>query len=196
MSGLPIVLALSAAAMLLVALLALWQSLRAAFGAVDPSGTRWASESASAERQALLDEKESLLADIKDLEFEHQVGKISDTDFERLDRSLRARAKEVLRLLDEDLGPYRDRAEALVKEYLEKALGAVPYREKNEPAAEATSACPECGTANDPDAKFCKECAHRLEPESPDQDAEERNETSSTESEDEQDEQEEKEERE
>src|SRR5690606_2856572 len=75
--------------------------------------------------------------------------------------------REVLRLLDEDLGPYRDRAEALVREHLEKAVGGVPYREQGEPAAaEATRACAECGTANDPDAKFCKECAHRFEPES------------------------------
>jgi ribosomal protein L40E len=128
-------------------------------------------ESATVERQTLADEKESLLRNIKDLEFEHEVGKISDADYQRLDASLRARARDVLRLLDEDLGPYRERAEVLIQKHLQKAVGSAPYRAPREPDTKvAERVCAKCGTTNDVDAKFCKECAHRFdadEPEAP-----------------------------
>lgn len=165
MSGvLPILFAVLAAGALLGALVSIWQSLRAAFGAGEAAAAGgWAAMGESAERQALLAEKESLLRSIEDLAFDHQVGKLSDADFERLDRALRARAREVLRLLDEDLGPYRDRAEELIRRHLKDETGETPYRDAAEvPEGEETVTCPGCGTRNDADAKFCKECGKRL----------------------------------
>ncbi len=100
------------AACLVGALAALWGSLRAAFGG--EGGGTIASAADAPERAALLDEKASLLRAIKDLQYEHQVGKLDRADFERLDRAYRARAKEVLELLDRDVRPYRARAEELL----------------------------------------------------------------------------------
>lgn len=94
------------------ALAALWGSLRAAFGG--EGGGTISSAADAPERAALLDEKTSLLRAIKDLQYEHQVGKLDAADYERLDRAYRARAKEVLELLDRDVRPYRTRAEALL----------------------------------------------------------------------------------
>lgn len=97
---------------LVLAIVAFFQSLRAAFGA-EPATEGFEGGRHRPGRAALVDEKEALLRTIKDLAFEREVGKISDEDFERLDREYRARAKEVLRELDEDLAPYFDRAETL-----------------------------------------------------------------------------------
>jgi hypothetical protein len=105
------------AACLIGALAALWGSLRAAFGG--ETGARVDARDDTPEHAALLDEKTALLRAIKDLQYEHQVGKLDQADFERLDRAYRARAKEVLELLDRDVRPYRARAEALL-------LAAIP----------------------------------------------------------------------
>lgn len=100
---------LSSAA-LIAALAALFASLRASLGGptADASWVR-----ASPDRGALEDEKNALLRALKDLEYEHEVGKIDDEDYARLERAYRARAKEVLTELDRDLRPYLSRAEEL-----------------------------------------------------------------------------------
>jgi hypothetical protein len=112
---------------LLAALLAFWQSLRAAFGATDA----WAAGSfvtESERRTALFEEKRALLASIKDLEFEKDAGKISADDFARLNRALRDRATDVLRLLDEDVKPYREKAEKLIAKHIRALEHPSPYR--------------------------------------------------------------------
>jgi hypothetical protein len=109
----PVFIAL-AALTLLLALVALWNSLRIAFGGAAGATIPALAGDELPDRAALLDEKKSLLRAIKDLEYEHAVGKIGEEDFRRLDQAYRLRAKEVLALLDKDLAPYQQRAEALL----------------------------------------------------------------------------------
>ena len=115
MAPLPLLFMVLASIALLLALIALWSSLRTALAAAGGEG---AGESLEAnelpDRAALIDEKKSLLRAIKDLEYEHAVGKIAAEDFERLNHAYRVRAKEVLTLLEQDLIPYQARAEALL----------------------------------------------------------------------------------
>lgn len=102
---------------LLLALIALWNSFRVALGSVmsgDAGSHGLTGSDDLPDRAALLDEKKSLLRAIKDLEYEHAVGKTSAEDFKRLDLAYRVRAKEVLALLDRDLLPYQEKAEALL----------------------------------------------------------------------------------
>src|SRR5581483_6717275 len=101
----------------------------------------------------LQERKRRVLRALKDLEHEHSVGKIDDEDFERLSEQYRTEAKEVLRQIDEDVEPRRDKAESIVREYLEK---------QGTPTA-AVSGCPKCGTENDEDAAFCKKCGEKLD---------------------------------
>ncbi|MCA9580758.1 MAG: hypothetical protein KC416_03130 [Myxococcales bacterium] len=91
---------------------ALWASLRGLFS----EGASLAQEvsTADGDRRALLTEKEALLEGLQDLAFDHEMGKLSAEDYQRQEELLRRRAKEVLRLLDEDLGEYRARAKELV----------------------------------------------------------------------------------
>jgi double zinc ribbon protein len=180
-----------AAVMLVLALAALWQSLRSAFGEHAHAD---ATRANLPERAQLVDEKNSLLRAIKDIAFEREVGKLSEDDFARLDRSYRLRAKEVLRKLDEDLAPFLERAEQLIdappgtkktsppkaKKKAKKKKRPVDRRicarcgSANASSAEACSecgariapvACPSCQAANPPDARFCNKCAAALEPE-------------------------------
>jgi hypothetical protein len=103
---------------LLLALVALWSSLRRALAAASGEVEAISESAELPDRAALIDEKKSLLRAIKDLEYEHAVGKISPEDFQRLDLAYRVRAKEVLVLLEQDLAPYRSRAEDLVAHYV------------------------------------------------------------------------------
>jgi hypothetical protein len=100
---------------LLFAISFLWAALRSLFGG--KSDTLVTESVAMRKRHELLDEKEAALKSLKDLEFEHEVGKLSDEDFRRLQAEFRARAKHVLRELDDDLREHRAQAEqVLVRE--------------------------------------------------------------------------------
>jgi hypothetical protein len=115
--------ALSAIA-LLVCISFLWASLRGLLGGehelyVEQSG-------AVRKRAELLEEKESVLKSLKDLEFEREVGKLSEEDFRRLDAEFRQRAKQILRALEDDLREHRQKARALLQAELKKSAGAPP----------------------------------------------------------------------
>jgi len=155
-STLPALFAAMAGGMLLLALFALWQSLRATFGtagAVSPQASE------SARRAGLNDEKAALLESLRDLDLEREGGKISEGDFKQLEGKLRSRAKHVLRLLDEDVAPFRAEAETMIAAHLKK-IGEAPYGA----GGTAVSRCPSCGASNDPDADHCKKCGVRYQP--------------------------------
>jgi hypothetical protein len=95
-----------------------WASLRVLFGG---EHDLYLGQSKSLRRRMeLVDEKESLLKSLRDLEFEREVGKLSEQDFARLSADFRARAKRVMRELDEDLREHRDKARKLVDSELAK----------------------------------------------------------------------------
>jgi hypothetical protein len=170
MSPLPWFFVLLAALALIAGLVLLWESLRAALGASEPPELRASAEAEA--RRRLLERKESLLRNLRDLKFDRDGGKISTPDFDALDAKLRGQAKEVLRLLDEDVAPFKQKAEELVTERLGSERRD-PYRDQPGDAPESDEAaiggkaptqltCDVCETQNDPDAVFCKKCGARL----------------------------------
>ena len=91
-------------------------------------------------RELLLWDKQRALHSIKELEFDHKMGKINAKDFQELAAPLRMRAATLI----EDLDRLEAAAEATVQHNDERA-------------------CPSCETLNDADAKFCKNCGHKIE---------------------------------
>ena len=158
-SFLPMFFALMASLTLLAALAFLWQSLRAAFGTADSFHL----PSAEAESRRILEErKTALLSNLADLEFEHAGDKISDEDYEALDKKLRAEAKRVLRLLDDDVKPYRAKAEKRLKGYLSER--GTPYRgQADRPLAEMAETK---DTKPTPEPAAAKAAPQKLEDES------------------------------
>lgn len=124
----PAFIVLSAGA-LLFAISFVWASLRSLFGGT-PEGQVTESP-AMRRRHELLDEKEGVLRSLKDLEFEREVGKLSDEDFARLEADFRRRAKAILRELDEDLREHRAKAEQLLSSELERPLKLPAEPEKS-----------------------------------------------------------------
>jgi hypothetical protein len=123
-SSVPILFLALAAAFLLAVVYWLWRSVRLlASGPAEPGA---GSDAHARARDALLEEKEALLRALRDLEMDRDVGKLSARDFERLNRRTRARAREVLRLIDAEAAPHRDRARALMAQAVEKSAGTKP----------------------------------------------------------------------
>ena len=108
-------------------------------------------------RTALEREKTLALRSIKDLEFDHAMGKVSDGDFAEMSGRLRGRAAGLIRQLDAG-NSYRD----AIQHELDRRLG--PRKPPVvEPRAVASSrVCDACRTPNDVDARFCKSCGAQL----------------------------------
>lgn len=108
-------------------------------------------------RAALEREKSLVLRSIKDLEFDHAMGKVSDKDFAEMGARLRARAAGLIRQLDAGTS-YRQAIEAEVEK---RVHAKKPEQQPAVPAA-TTKLCLSCCTQNDPDARFCKGCGYQL----------------------------------
>ncbi|MET0344349.1 MAG: hypothetical protein ABW252_25275 [Polyangiales bacterium] len=105
---------------LLFAVSFLWASLRGLFGGNDEVLVQ--ESQAMRKRHELLDEKDAVLKSLKDLEFERDVGKLSDEDFMRLERELRGRARQILRQLDDEVREHRAKAKQLIETELKHEL--------------------------------------------------------------------------
>lgn len=136
----------------------LWASLRTLTGEAEATVDE---AIALATPSEALERKRAILQALRDLDYERQIGKIDEEDYLELKRRYRAEAKNVLRAIDEDLGPMRQRAEAYVAKHLAGATAQAPAAKHDEPAA-ASAACAACGAENDEDAVFCKKCGARL----------------------------------
>jgi hypothetical protein len=123
-------------------------------------------------RAALEREKSLVLRSIKDLEFDHAMGKVSDKDFSEMGARLRARAAGLIRQLDAGT-TYRQAIEAEIEKRVGKkdvgrAVPGAPVEPEKAhpidvPPTEArTKLCLSCCTPNDPDARFCKGCGYQL----------------------------------
>jgi hypothetical protein len=108
-------------------------------------------------RAALEREKSLVLRSIKDLEFDHAMGKVSDKDFAEMGARLRARAAGLIRQLDAGTN-YRQAIEAEI----EKRVHVKKPEQQPAVPASTTKLCLSCCTPNDPDARFCKGCGYQL----------------------------------
>ncbi|MDP9151139.1 MAG: zinc ribbon domain-containing protein [Myxococcota bacterium] len=120
---------------------------------------------------ALTEDKRRVMRALKDLENEHALGKIDDGDYEEIVARYREDAKVLMRAMDLEVAPLREKAESLARDHLER-LGLSVRATADEPVSPASSAPPEagrvacrtCDTSNEPDASFCKQCGSALEP--------------------------------
>jgi hypothetical protein len=105
-------------------------------------------------RAAVEREKTLVLRSIKELEFDHAMGKVSDQDFAEMGLRLRTRAAGLLRQLDAGTA-YATQ----IEQELAKRLAAAGV---NAPARESRF-CTQCGAPATGSARFCGQCGHKLE---------------------------------
>ena len=110
-------------------------------------------------RAALEREKALTLRAIKELEFDRAMGKVSDADFLEMAGRLRVRAAGLIQRLD-DGRSYREQIEQELAKRLGASAGA--HGAVTPAATPAIARCAGCGTTNEPDARFCKQCGTSL----------------------------------
>jgi hypothetical protein len=123
---------------------------------------------AAAGHKQLRDEKRRLLRAINELEFDHSMGKLSNTDYEAVRRGYELRAIEVMRGLEAEPVLHPDLERELVERGLIEGVAPAKATEEAAPAEEpaeepgATRTCASCEGVNERDAKFCKHCGKEL----------------------------------
>jgi hypothetical protein len=101
----------------------------------------------TSELEQLKEQKERLLTTLKDLEFEHNAGKLSDADYERVRADDMAQVANIMIRMDQLTG--------------KKVASKAPT--KTEAPADTTLTCSACQQGNPPEAKFCLSCGSRFE---------------------------------
>lgn len=109
------------------------------------------SGSSNGQLMDLIEKRDSLLAQIKELEFDHQVGKVSAEDFAEINARYRTEAIRVLRRIDALNGHNRP------AQKLEEELGQLRAQRKK-----GMKSCSQCGNSFGRQDRFCANCGHRL----------------------------------
>lgn len=172
----PVLLLLAAGALLMV----IWSAFRAVQGVVEPAEEIGSLAAKTTQAEAW---KKAALKAIKDLEYERAIGNVSDADYAKLLETYREEAKRALRAVDDERMARREAAAEWIAAHLTGAsagpdaesepappetAGADEEDDASEPTPTPAEApvskreqrkCPKCDTRNEPDAKFCKECA-------------------------------------
>ena len=118
-------------------------------------------------REELLREKALVLRSIKELEFDRKMGKVSEGDYADISGRLRARALALMADLDRipselagerpsDIVPGPSDGSAV---HRPPDNDATPGRTSDDVPG---TTCAACGTRNDRDARFCKQCGAAL----------------------------------
>lgn len=103
--------------------------------------------------QHLEDRKQAIYDNLRDLQFEYRLGKLSDEDYRQTKQALQKELAGVLAEIEETI----------------KRLGLMPTRVPSKPALPRPAAarrpatvCPHCGASFSQALKFCGECGRAI----------------------------------
>ena len=146
------------AAALIIAAVALFVAAPLA-GGFFPSRRKGASE---LDRERLEHERGLAVQGLRELEFDREMGKLSDADYESLHDVLEQRALTAMAALEKGRGADAGRGKRPVRRIdSARAAGATP---RSPGAQRSINFCPECGTRALGAANFCAECGTSLKP--------------------------------
>jgi hypothetical protein len=96
--------------------------------------------------QHLEDRKHAIYDNLRDLQFEYRLGKLTDEDYQQTKQALQ---KELAVVLSET-------------EQTVKKLGLGPVKAPAKPVAKKSTVCPHCGANFKEALKFCGECGKAI----------------------------------
>ena len=97
----------------------------------------------------LVEEREALLDAIRELDFDHRMGKVEEDDYRGTRARYENRAVELMRAIEETAGPAPE-----IEDNIEEEIAAL--RKKD------TVTCAGCGCATPEGARFCPHCGAAL----------------------------------
>jgi len=107
-------------------------------------------------RKDLTEQKERLYDAIKDLDFEHRAGKLSDADYQKVRSDLVSQAAAIIAQLDEVPEP------VVPTELPQQAQREAPAESSADVTPSEEPACASCGQVNPVGARFCFQCGERI----------------------------------
>jgi rRNA maturation endonuclease Nob1 len=111
---------------------------------------------AETELDRLLDRKKVIYRNLRDLEFEHKMGRLSEADFQQLAAGYKNEAASVLERIDQ-----LNASENLDK-VIEKDIASRKAKLSGSALKRDRGQCPSCGAELISRKKFCPDCGHRL----------------------------------
>ncbi len=115
--------------------------------------------SSSEQYEELLAEKETIYLALKEIEFDHSIGKLSQEDYLDLKHQYEEKAIRVLRALDE-FSPVTS-----IADEIEREIAALRQQQSLRGEGNSSSAvlhCPHCQKSVPADARFCAQCGTAL----------------------------------
>ena len=106
----------------------------------------WKTQASNNHPSDLIERKEAIYAAIKDIEFDYQMGKLSEEDFQELRQQYKDDAVKLLKKIDQKQ---------------KKAVKGEAIRSKKNDAT--ANFCWMCGTALVASDKFCANCGEKIE---------------------------------
>lgn len=115
------------------------------------------------QKEDLLLKKNEIISCIKDIEFDHQLKKISDEDFKQLYQETFNEGTEILRNLDkiQDLAPLKDKEPILTKPD-PNGKKEIKREEQETENRKKKEFCPHCGESLVVEANFCAYCGTQI----------------------------------
>ena len=119
------------------------------------------------ERERLEHQRGLAVQGLRELEFDREMGKLSDADYEALHAGLEFRALTAMAALEKLRGSGRAAPPAAPRSSvrrIDSARSATPSARPQTAPPRDFNFCPECGVRAIADAKFCGECGTPLRP--------------------------------
>jgi hypothetical protein len=107
--------------------------------------------------------KENTYAAIRELEFDFNMGKLSKTDFDSIERRYRADAVRLIEEIDKLQSGRKDDETNPEADLDSQAEGKIIAWRKNKSYAAQSVFCVQCGTEVSIPGRFCHSCGERLE---------------------------------
>lgn len=102
----------------------------------------------------LMEQRDALYAAIRELDFDHRMGKVDDEDYRRMRGDYTQQAVSLLKEVDRGNG--RSRAADDVEQEV------ASFRKKGGQGQAQASSCPSCGAKVKPNDRFCARCGSKV----------------------------------
>jgi hypothetical protein len=121
----------------------------------EPEGNLEVELLAETELDRLRARKAMVYSNLKDLEFEYKMGRLSDGDFRRLESGYKSEAATILQKLDQ-LGAAKDLDDTIERDIAARKTRLFPG------TAQEIRRCPSCGSESTVGKKYCADCGGKL----------------------------------
>jgi len=125
----------------------------------EPKGNLEVELLAETELDRLLNRKAIVYSNLKDLEFEYKLGRLSEGDFQRLEAGYKSEASQILLQLDA-IGVEKNLDEVLERDVAARRARRNPPTGRD--AGHEAARCPACGAQTPRGKRYCGDCGHRL----------------------------------